>query len=900
MPQVQQLGGPFAAGAIQPRAALPTAPVVGIEAPRPFWSMVERRAQEPPPQVQDAGQEARIQGALWDRHRQIEALLGRPVPPSLMMTGQNSLDGSGAMPDADYEARLDAMLREFPDQLSGMESRADLVARLSGRPVVTFYATPHGPAQVRTLQDGSLWLERNDGRSGPLSRFPGARPVRRAEADATTQGDGSRANTRTRSLGERYNSTTTDNARVNPIMALGRWAVGGGYDEYEDPETGQTMRYASFGQQARDEERERRDAYRLMARSDAWDGGDASALHKLARGAVTLAGAVTGAAADPTSLITAGQGILGRILGGAAVNAAGDVVTQGADVASGIQTKYDPLQTVTAAAIGGVIQGGIEGAGAATRRLSGNPGGVVGALADEIERGSRDVARPLSGEARAALARIDSEQQDSARIGPASGEVNQDAVDALLRSEVPAQPAPERDLDQLFDTPVPIRSNEGVAGPTVGDQLAILGGLQSSDYQGRRIWSGEFDPMAINADPATFQYKASGDDGLTDRLAGVTSWDRTAAGRSILFEDADGRVVVADGHQRRGLARRLIESGDDIAATMDGFLLRQADGWTPSDVRVVAAMKNLREASGTILDAAKVFRDAPNLINDRSLPITGDFIANARGLARLSPDAFGAVANGVIPDRFGAVIGQLSSDRPDLHAGMVDLIREAAPRSTDEARAMVQEARLADFAESTGLQGDMFGGIPARSTLIARGRLRAAVLKQLRGDARLFSSLIRNADAIEAGGNALARNENEARLARDLAASAAVDRLSLRVGQVGDTFGEAATAITRGDMTTAAGARAIIEELRAASVLADAVNAERRVNIDPAAPDPAALELLAPFAEPGGRGAVAQIEPKPEDVTREAESAALWDDLPEIGDEQRALDVLTVCAPGGV
>ena len=369
MAQNQQHGGPFAAGAIQPRVALPVAPAVGIEQPRPFWSMIERSAQEAPPQVQAASREAQVQGALWDRHRQIEAILGRPLPPSLMMSGQNSVDGAGAVPDAEYEARLDAMRLEFPDRLSGLESRADLAARLSGRPAVTFYETQHGPAQASTRQDGSLWLQTNDGRSGPLSRFPGARPVRRADADATTRGDGSRASARTRSLGERFTSTTEDMSRTNPIMALGRWAIGGGFDEFEDPETGQTLRYASFGQRVRDEERERRDAYRVMAQNDSWNGGDASLLHKLARGAVTLGGAVTGSAADPTAMLAPGEGVIGRILGNAAVAAAGDAVTQGADIASGIENEFNPVQTVAAAAIGGIIQGGVEGAGGAVRRL---------------------------------------------------------------------------------------------------------------------------------------------------------------------------------------------------------------------------------------------------------------------------------------------------------------------------------------------------------------------------------------------------------------------------------------------------------------------------------------------------------------------------------------------------
>jgi hypothetical protein len=315
-------------------------------------------------------------------------------------------------------------------------------------------------------------------------------------------------------------------------------------------------------------------------------------------------------------------------------------------------------------------------------------------------------------------------------------------------------------------------------------------------------------------------------------------------------------------------------------------------------VRVVAALKNLREDSGSLLDAARVLREAPHLANDRSLPITGDFMANARELARLSEAAFGAVSSGVISERNGAVIGALSADRPDLHLSMVDLIRQGDPRSLDEARALVQEARLADFAETNGLQDDLFGGVPAQTTLIARARLRAAVLKQLRGDARLFSSLIRNADAIEAGGNALARTENEARLARDMIAYSAIDKLALRVGVVGDTFGDAAGAVTRGDLTLAQGARNIIDELQAAARVSDALDADRRVNLDPLPPSEIARDSLRSFGEPGGKGQAEQVRPKPEDAQAEARASTLWDDLPEIGEEQRALDVLRVCAPG--
>lgn len=924
-----QQSGPFAAGSIDQAPRRQTRTYDPIPAPRPFWDRVERRANTDRLSERVAREEATVQGALNDRHRQIETLLGRPVPRSLMMTGQDARTGTGALPDTEYEAALEAMRREFPDRLSAIETRAELAARLSGQPTVYRYDTASGPAWATTRSDGSLWLETSDGQSGPLSRFPGARPVRRdPDAVAPVLDTGSVARPRERSLGERFASTLEDTMNSNPVMAGARYLASRGpaYEEFEDPDNpGQTIRYASLGQQVVDYERERRDSYRLMAESDAWDGGDASALHKLARGAATLGGAFVGSAADPTALIAPGRTVAGRVLGSLAVNAATDAATQAADIGAGIESEYRPLQTVAAAALGGVVQGAAEGGAALARSVNRNPGGVVGALASEIDAGSRalaqpaQAARPAPPAVRAALARIDRERMDVARVGATDGATVQTVVSEMdaLRAPLPVDRVAERELEDLFGaapertaTTVPQEVAAPDAMPTAplpepppatgreNTGPAGAAGLEAADYQGRRILLGSFDPMAVEADPARFQFKTSGDEGLTDRLSGVTAWDRTAAGRSILFEDRSGQVFIADGHQRRGLARRLIQSGEDPTARLDGFLMREADGWTPADVRIVAALKNLREDSGALLDAARLLREAPALVNDRSLPITGDFIQNARQLAKLSPDAFGAVSSGVIPERYGAVVGQLAFDRPDLHLSIVDLIREGDPRSIDEARALVQEARLADFAESQGLQNDLFGGVPAQSTLIARAKLRTAVMKQLRGDARLFSSLIRNADAIEAGGNALARSENEARLARDLVAFSAIDKLSLRSGSVGDTFGAAASAVTRGDLTMAAGARNIVDELRESARLIDAADAQRRVTLDPAAPGQSARDALTPFETLGGRGQAEQIRPKPEDAEAEARASLQWDDLPEVGDEQRAADVLRACAPG--
>src|SRR5690606_658264 len=134
------------------------------------------------------------------------------------------------------------------------------------------------------------------------------------------------------------------------------------------------------------------------------------------------------------------------------------------------------------------------------------------------------------------------------------------------------------------------------------------------------------------------------------------------------------------------------------------------------------------------LDAAKLFRDAPAAMADDSLPVTGAFIAQARGLARLSDEAFGAVVNKVIPEHYGAEIGLLAGDRPDLHPSLVALVREGQPANVDEARALVQEGLLDDWLKREGETADLFGREVLAGTTIARAKVKAAVLRALRAD----------------------------------------------------------------------------------------------------------------------------------------------------------------------
>lgn len=456
---------------------------------------------------------------------------------------------------------------------------------------------------------------------------------------------------------------------------------------------------------------------------------------------------------------------------------------------------------------------------------------------------------------RGAAQALDQAARDDQALGPIDGLTHEEGLDALATLQPKPEPAPARDLGDLFaDAP---KTAPGSSGPFSGPSAA-------ADYMGRTIWQGSFDPKALETDPVRFQYKADADAaGVTRRLQGVQAWDPTASGKVVVFEDRAGRQFVADGHQRLGLARRLDAAG--FEPKLDGYLFREADGWTARQVRTIAALKNIREGSGTILDAAKIFRDAPEAIRDPSLPVTGDFITQAKALARLDPEAFGAVVNKVVPERYAAEIGAMAGDRPDLHAGLVKLLREGEPASLDEARALISEAKLDDWIKTEGEQTDMFGGLAPESTTIARAKVKAAVLNALKKDARIYGQLVRHADAIEAGGNVLLRDQNEAAAVVNRTALEVLNRLSLRSGEVGDAMARAAREVAEGKRPADA-ARGITQMVRGRIAAGEQLEGLRLAAIDPKPPSAAGLDLAAKLDDFRSAEAQALAHEAPEDA----------------------------------
>jgi len=300
----------------------------------------------------------------------------------------------------------------------------------------------------------------------------------------------------------------------------------------------------------------------------------------------------------------------------------------------------------------------------------------------------------------------------------------------------------------------------------------------------------KFDPQTIKVDAETFQFKAGGDEfGVTERLQGVTQWDPIKAGQVTIYEYADGGRFVADGHQRVGLARRIQSQDPTQEVALYGHLLRETDGITPEMARVIAAVKNIAEGTGTAIDAAKVLRVAPERIGE--LPPRSALVRQAQGLVLLSDKAFGAVVNQVIPANYAALVGRLVPEDEGLQDAAIAILAKTDPANEFQAEAIIRQVR--DAGAQTMKQEGLFGEeIITESFFTERARILDRAQKQLRQDKAAFSTLTRNAERLEAEGNQLARQANEKRTANDTQAIALLQALANIRGPISDALSAAA------------------------------------------------------------------------------------------------------------
>lgn len=119
------------------------------------------------------------------------------------------------------------------------------------------------------------------------------------------------------------------------------------------------------------------------------------------------------------------------------------------------------------------------------------------------------------------------------------------------------------------------------------------------------------DPNTIQVDADTYQFRGGGDaKGVTaNHELTATEWNPILHGDPlIVHERLDGTMFVADGHHRLDLAKTLNEQGrgpGQVAA----YVLREKDGYSAKDVRLIAAYKNFAQEPTPLLEVARVFQE---------------------------------------------------------------------------------------------------------------------------------------------------------------------------------------------------------------------------------------------------------------------------------------------------
>lgn len=307
-----------------------------------------------------------------------------------------------------------------------------------------------------------------------------------------------------------------------------------------------------------------------------------------------------------------------------------------------------------------------------------------------------------------------------------------------------------------------------------------------------------FKPSELLTDARTFQYKENSDsEGVTDRMNGVEEFDPLFAGKIIVYQTKDGKKYIVDGHQRLGLAKRT--GGDNIE--LEGFLFKEEDGYTPEQVRVLAAQKNIAEGSGTAIDTAKIIKEIGIENLPKTIPTNSAMVKDGIALSRLGDTAFQKIINGEITPAQAARIADIIRNDEDKQIAAIDGVRIANFSNLDQVAMFAREVLAADTVRSE--QINLFGTQELlETTAIEKIQIVDKAIRSLRSDKKIFSGLLRNNSKIQGrGNNRLDRATNERINQQAGVAIELIERLASRSGVISDKAVQLAGMVKREEMT---------------------------------------------------------------------------------------------------
>lgn len=270
-----------------------------------------------------------------------------------------------------------------------------------------------------------------------------------------------------------------------------------------------------------------------------------------------------------------------------------------------------------------------------------------------------------------------------------------------------------------------------------------------------------YKPEEIEFDPINFQYKTDGDKrGVSNKLADVKEWDNVAAGTIMVFEFANGKKAIVDGHQRLGLAKRLSAQGKKI--DLLAYTIREVDGVLPEAAMVRGLLVNLMNGTGTATDAAKILRSRYGVDFEeikKFLPPRTNLVRNTFGLTQLSDDAWGMVSNNRQLENLGAKVGEIIEDK-SLHANIIKILKDKKFSTIGE---LEQTLRLTNTLPKTVTKQDTLFGTDffAETLLVERSQLLNWAKKNINKRSAAFKTIVENDTTLQKAGNKLNKLNNE-------------------------------------------------------------------------------------------------------------------------------------------
>ena len=388
----------------------------------------------------------------------------------------------------------------------------------------------------------------------------------------------------------------------------------------------------------------------------------------------------------------------------------------------------------------------------------------------------------------------------------------------------------------------------------------------------------EFDINKLTTDAKTFQYKSETNQfGISDKLMGVTKWDQPSASTILVYEFKDGRLAVVDGHQRFGLAKKLI----DQKPRLYGYRVREVDGYVPDHAMLQGVAINLRQGTGTAIDAAKMMRVKNFDINAimASMPIKSEIVKVAQGLTKLSNDSFSMVVNKFIDYKVASRVGELIPDK-ELHASTLTILKKQKfdnMQQVDLILKQIRETPSVKMKEQTLFGVEEF----KQSLIVEKSILLTNFAKSTKDKKKLFSLVLREDQLLTSAGNKLDNINNEKIVTQNAKIQEKIEILATRVGQLSTDLTQAARLYQAGNKS------------EARKYFSDAVDrAAERGDFDgintSGSPDNNAIETQIQtsttgsrpesenisnklFDEPGGKGSVEQSQSLKNEILAETE-----------------------------